>query len=350
VFTAGASLGVMTVTSIDSGSLAVNQVIAGGALPVGSIIQQQLSGTTGGLGTYLLGLPQTVASRPMLGNGVSWNNMLAILNAIPPGKGCFPTGNYTNLLVSSDMLVQYDALNLNPVPLKLYLGLPSAISTAVINSDTNDGTQSFARKNAPGVGGPYSGRVYASGPSYAYQFNGADNIHTGDYGSSRWGEVEGYVRWCVQDKGIAWTPLWRPLTGGAITRSGQVVTVPFARPAGPDFAAGVMSFQSNADDGIKTWPQNGFHVKRGGTDLTVAPTISGMNVLLTITEAINAGDALEVSYCWYGPGGTNPGISTGVGGNLVMRGPPSVLYPSGWNGVAKTIECWAWPFIETVTV
>jgi hypothetical protein len=154
----------------------------------------------------------------------------------------------------------------------------------------------------------------------------------------------------VQDKGIAWTPLWRPLTGGAITRSGQVVTVPFARPAGPDFAAGVMSFQSNADDGIKTWPQNGFHVKRGGTDLTVAPTISGMNVLLTITEAINAGDALEVSYCWYGPGGTNPGISTGVGGNLVMRGPPSVLYPSGWNGVAKTIECWAWPFIETVTV
>lgn len=370
-FTATANQGVLTVTAIASGSLAVNQVITSGVLPAGSIIQQQLSGTTGGLGTYLLGLPQTVTSRAMVGQGVSWTNMVSILNAIPPGKGCFPTRNYTNLLVSSvgytqggsadntragkeadltDMMVQFDALNLNPTPLKLYLGLPAVISTAVIGSDTNDGTQSFSRANAPGMGGPYSGRVYASGPSYAYQFNGGDNIHTGDYGSSRWGEIEGYARWLVQDKGVQWTPLWRPLTGGTITRAGQVLTVPMARPAGSDFAAGVLSFQSNADDGIKVWPANGFHVKRGGTDLTVTPAISGMNVLLTITETISNGDVLEVSYGWYGPGGTNPGLNSGVGGNLVMQGPASVLYPSGWNGAAKTIDAWAWPFLETVTL
>jgi hypothetical protein len=369
-FTASCSQGIMAVSSIASGSLAVNQVIAGGTLPAGSIIQQQIDGTPGGIGTYLLGLPQTATSRAMVGQGVSWTNMVSILNAIPPGKGAFPTRNYTDALVSSigytqggsadgtragkeadltDMLVQFDALNLNPTPLKLYLALPSQVSTATVNTDTVDGTQSFARKNAPGMGGPYSGRVYASGPSYAYQFNGGDNIHTGDYGSSRWGEIEGYARWCVQDKGVQWTPLWRPLTGEAITRSGQVLTVPFARPTGPDFAAGVLSWQSNADDGIKVWPQYGFHVKRGGADLTVAPSFSGMNVLLTITETINSGDALEVSYAWYGPGGPNPGISSGVGGNLVMHGPPSVLYPNGWHGVSKTIEAWAWPFIETVT-
>ena len=45
-----------------------------------------------------------------------------------------------------------------------------------------------------------------------------------------------------------------------------------------------------------------------------------------------------------------PASNSGVGGNLVMQGPPSVLYPNGWNGAAKTIDAWAWPFIETVTV
>ena len=63
---------------------------------------------------------------------------------------------------------------------------------------------------------------------------------------------------------------------------------------GPDFAAAPMVWQSDADDGIKVWPQMGFHVKRGGVDLTVTPTISGMNVLLAVTETISAGDSLEV--------------------------------------------------------
>ena len=369
-FTASASYGGMTVTAILSGSLAVNQGISGGALPAGTIITQQLSGTPGGLGQYLLGLPQTVSSRVMNGKGTSWNNMLAIIAATPPGAGCFPTRDYTRWLPSSvgytqggsvdntrpgkeadltDMMVQFDALNLNPAPMKFYYGLPAAISTATAFGDSGDGTQSFCRKNAPGVGGPYSGRAYASGPSYPYQFNGGDNIHTGDYGSSRWGEVEGYARWLVQDKGIAWTPLWRPLTGGAITRAGQTITVPWARPNSPDFASAPMVWQNDPVDGIKDWPQKGFHVRRGGTDLTVMPTIAGMTVQLAVTETINPGDSLEVSYAWYGPGGTNPGLNSGVGGNLVMNGPTSVLYPNGWNGVAKTIDAWAWPFIETVT-
>ena len=178
-FTASASYGVLAVTSIIDGSLAVNQVISGGAIPAGTIIQQQLSGTPGGIGTYLLALPQTVTSRAMNGKGTSWTNMLAILAATVPGAGCFPTPAYTNWLISSvgytqggsvdntragkeadltDMTIQFDALALNPTPLKFYYGLPAAISTATAYADSTDGTQSFCRKNAPGMGGPYSGR------------------------------------------------------------------------------------------------------------------------------------------------------------------------------------------------
>lgn len=230
-FTALANNGVLTVTAIASGSLAINQVLTSGGAPAGTIIQQQLDGTPGGLGTYVLGLPQTVASESMLGNGVSWTNMVAILNSVKTGAGVFPTKTFTDLLISSvgytqggsadntnagkvadltDMMVQFDALSLNPTPLKLYVGLPASISTATTASDTNQGSYTFCRLHAPGMGGTYSGRVYATGPSYPYPFNGGDNIHTNDYGSSRWGEVEAYVRRCVQDKSIQWTPLWRP--------------------------------------------------------------------------------------------------------------------------------------------
>jgi hypothetical protein len=72
--------------------------------------------------------------------------------------------------------------------------------------------------------------------------------------------------------------------------------------------------------------------------------ISGLNVLLTVTEPLISGDGLEVSYAWYGPGGVITDPVSGVGGNLVMRGPASDLFPG------RTIDAWAWPFIETIIV
>ena len=372
-FIATASYGVMTVTSITSGSLAVNQFISGGSIPVGTIITQQISGTTGGLGQYVLALPQTVASEAMVANGISWTNLVKILSKVPNGSGVFPTKQYSQLLISSfgytqggssdgtsngkvsdliEMMQEFDKLNLN-IFLRGYFGLPAGISNSTVAADSTNGTIVFCRTHYPGGSATYSNRVYATGPSYPYQFNGADNIHTGDYGSSRWGEIEGYVRWLVQDKKIPWTPLWRPLSnvaGSAITRSGNTIIIPFARPSGPDFANRVMSFQNNADDGIMEWPQKGFHVKRNGIELPLVtnPVISGMNVILDIGQPTLIGD--EVRYCWYGPGSGNPSTMTGVGGNLVMTGPPSVLYPNGWHGVPKTIDAWAWPFIENVVV
>jgi len=366
-FTGNMNRGILTVDNVISGSLAVNQVISGPAnLPAGSIIVALGTGA-GGVGTYFLGLAQTVGSESINCQGASWNNMTTVLtqakasmpyhaasaiswSSIGYTQGGAADGTNAGKVADlTDMMVQFDALSINATPLKIYLSLPCPVSNATTADVSVQGTYTFCRTNAPGQGGTYTGRAYPTGPSYPWQFNGGDNIHTGNYGSSRWGEIEGYARWLVQDKGVAWTPLWRPLTGGTITRAGQVLTVPMARPAGPDFAAGVLSFQSNADDGIKVWPQNGFHVKRSGVDLTVTPSSSGMNVLLAIAETISPGDVLEVSYAWYGPGGTNPGLNSGVGGNLVMQGPASVLYPSGWNGVAKTIDAWAWPFLESIT-
>jgi hypothetical protein len=372
-FTAQVVFGIMTVSAVATGTLALNQVISHPLLPVGTIINALGTGT-GGVGTYYLGLPQTAASTSIQCLGQSWNNMTTVLTqaqaAMPYHHAAgivwssvgYTQGSSSNADSTSqkqadldDMIRHFDLLG---PPMVFYFGLPAPTSGAVSIPSYALGewaTYLYCRVNAVGQGGTYSGRVFPTGPSYPWQFSDDTeayfgNIHTDPYGTSRWGEIEGYARWLWQDKGIAWTPLWRPLTGGAITRSGQVLTVPMARPSAPDFAAGVMSFQSsNADDGLKVWPQYGWHVYRAGVELPVTPSISGMNVLLTVGPTINPGDALEVSYAWYGPGGPTPGVMTGVGGNLVMQGPPSVLYPNGWNGVAKTIDAWAWPFAETVT-
>ena len=371
-FVGSANLGVMTVITLTSGTMAVGQVISGGALPPGTVITALGTGT-GGTGTYILGLPQTFASGSLQCLGQSWDNMKLVLTqakaAMPyhevsainwasvgytQGSSSDTSSTAQKMGDLDQMIQQFDLLG---PPMAFYFGLPAPTSGSVSIPSYALGewaTYLYCRANAIGQGGVYSGRVFPTGPSYPWQFSDDTelffgNIHTDPYGTSRWGEIEGYARWLTQDKGIPWTPLWRPLTGGAITRAGQVVTVPMARPSGPDFANAVMSWQSNIDDGVKVFPQYGWHVKRGGVDLTVAPSISGMNVLLAITETINVGDSLEVSYAWYGPGGPTPGTVTGVGGNLVMNGPASVLYPNGWNGTPKTIDAWAWPFVETVT-
>jgi len=432
----------MTVTAMTSGTITIGDTIVVGLpanTPTTTIIAQ-LSGTTGGVGTYqiLVGAAITQPSGPYQSQSVSWTNQLTILNAIQAmlpitmqaeidgqfaargvaepvvqsieidadwlaqfdpelrqiaqvkaqyvepnhdlamayrdvvgeiaprigyldanyrsvgytqGGSSGGSGQASKIADLTDMLSIYDGMALpgtSTIPLNYYLGLPANTTDSTVASAVYYGTVAFCRTHAPGQGGAWSGRCFFSSCSYPWLFNGADNIHTGDYGTTRWGEWEGYVKHLVEDLGIMWTPLWRPLTGGAITRSGQTLTVPLARPAGPDFATAPLVWQSNRDDGVKVWSQSGFHVRRRGVDLTVAPMISGMTVLLAIAETINPGDSLEVSYAWYGPGGPNPGTDPGTGGNLCMNGAPSVFYPNGWNGALKTLDAWCVPFIETI--
>lgn len=293
-------------------------------------------------------------------SGQSWQHMLQIMAATPAifpwqniadfhyrSMGYTQGGAADNTLAGkladlTAMIDAYDGLDLPGPPQNYYIGLPAAISTATVGSPTNQGSAVFCRDNQPLGSGPYSGRVFATAPSYPWKFTGADNIHTGNYGSARWGEFEGYVQYAVEDRNLAWTPLWRSLSR-PITVSGQNITVPFDLAAGTDF--GPLSWKSEAEDGLKIWPDNGFAVHRSAVALTFAGiNISADNVVLTVNEPLSPADALEVSYAWYGPGGPNPSVYPGVGGNLCQVGPPSDLFPG------NTINCWAWPFVETVTI
>lgn len=58
----GGSGGILTVTAVGSGTLAAGQALLGTGVLPGTIILNQISGTAGGIGTYLTNLGYTVAS------------------------------------------------------------------------------------------------------------------------------------------------------------------------------------------------------------------------------------------------------------------------------------------------
>ena len=367
VFTGSLNFGNLTVDSVISGTISLGQVITASNNTVisGTVLETFGSGV-GGVGTYTISLAQTVASEPMAANGTSWANQNTIINSLNTA-GIFPSVKYSKYQVSSigytqgasldntqagkisdltAMFAAYDALGLPSAgsPIKFYIGMPAANSDAIKFSDSYLGTVAFARTNAPGAGGTYSGRTYFTSPSYPWAFKGTDNIHTGDYGTARWGEVEGYVRWLVQDRNVAWTPLWRTLNAAPVLL-GQSITLSYTQPTGPDFTTACLTFQSSALDGIQVWPNMGFNVYRSASPLTITPSIISCTIVkLVVTQPLNSGDSLEVSYAYRGPGGPNPGPYTGVGGNLAMIGPASVLFPG------NTINAWAPDSVETVIV
>ncbi len=373
-FTASLTLGTLTVTSIISGTISVGQTVSGANVNAGTRILSLGTGT-GGTGTYNVsgGAAQTVGSRSMACKGTSWANMLTIINAL---NGLVPQGKYSAITYKSvgytqaasdinsvaakeadlvDMIQQYDAI----LPgMKFYLGQPAPISEGTKMVTSWYGTTQFCRDQAPTAHGTYSGRVFGVTPWYQWPFSGPNDpaygdIHTGPYGTVREGEIEGYVRYLVQDLGIMWTPLWLSLTKQITIPDHHTIVIPFDRPNSPDFANGVLSFQNDPNDGIQDWPNNGFNVIRLSDNTTlsiIGITIDGMNVVLDIFEQLQPRQQLEVSYAYYGPGGSAPGLMSGVGGNLVMQGPPSVLFPNGYQNVSKTIDSWCWPFIQDVTV
>lgn len=234
------------------------------------------------------------------------------------------------------MLADYDALALPGTatrPLHFFITHQGEPYGARVLSPSFYGTAAFVRANA-------NGRTWGTTP--IAQWRCADGWHTDAYGMCRIGEFEGYAMHVVYGEGLGrFYPLWRSLTR-PITVHGQTVSVPFDRPSGRGFAAGALTFHYDATDGLIEWPQRGFHVRRHGVELGVTPSIEGLDVRLTIAERLDRGDQLEISYAAYGPGGADKSRS-GIGGNLMMVGPPSPLFPG------KRINAWAWPFIETAT-
>jgi hypothetical protein len=237
------------------------------------------------------------------------------------------------------MTTAYDGLNLpgtDTSPLIYYVGVRPTTSLQPVGTDFMIGSLQFVRANA-------NGRTVCTGSWYQWIYQG-DGIHLTQYGTTRNGEVEGLARYITMDEGTPATPLWLSLTA-PITRSGNTYIVPFDRPVGSFFAAATMSLQGTMDDPsdpVLPWPQYGFHVYRGSTELPLVrgPIISGMNVILDVGVPALSGDT--ITYAW---NGVNDPTNTHAasGGGLIMAGPPSFFFPD------KTIDLWALPFTASAT-
>ncbi len=101
--TASIATTVLTVTVVGSGTLYPGQVIAGTNIIPGTIIISQLSGTTGGVGTYQVSNSQTFASGTVTAGAIDFNieacefrDVSSILNFLTVFTGAVTTVNTTD--------------------------------------------------------------------------------------------------------------------------------------------------------------------------------------------------------------------------------------------------------------
>lgn len=303
-------------------------------------------------GTNYLGVPA------VNGNQQPWLSQTLVINgiaaALPSAQlrlnapvynavfwqqgGSFDASSPTPTITEfTSMVDTYDALNLpgtSITPLKFYIPIRGMLSTDTVESNQSIGIRQFCRLNS---GHGSNSRVYCTYPWYQWPYDGS-GIHLAEPGLKREGDFTGLVKYIVEDEGVAFTPLWLSLTNPFVV-SGSTVTIPIDRPSGAEFASGVLGWSSDPNNGVKVWPQNGFHVYRSGVEQPLCngtPTIVGMTVVVDICEPVLSGD--EVSYAHYGLG-DGAGVAAGVGGNLMMTGPQSKVW-------AWTNDAWMWPFAE----
>lgn len=105
--------GIMTVTVVGSGTLYVGASVMGTGVATGTTILSQLSGTTGGVGTYQVSVSQTFASGTITTgphefalDNCEFRDLSTVLNALTVLTGSASTGNlnglsFTNNTISS---------------------------------------------------------------------------------------------------------------------------------------------------------------------------------------------------------------------------------------------------------
>jgi len=81
-FTGSISGTTLTVTAVASGTLIKDQVITGGSVTAGTTIVSQLTGTTGGIGTYTVSISQTRTSASLTGTFTLTSTTLTINSTI----------------------------------------------------------------------------------------------------------------------------------------------------------------------------------------------------------------------------------------------------------------------------
>lgn len=237
------------------------------------------------------------------------------------GVSFSPTGDYYDELV--DMMAAYDALNLPGTatqPLRIFLDQPNLANsgTTILNGSLAWGSNWFRQIDFTD---DHPTRACLTGPRYPFPLY--DTIHHTAYANAKIGEIEGYVKHLVLDRGQNWEPL--RITGGSI--AGAVITLTTNQP----HAHGELAIDTAMIEAAESY---GFRVYISGVKQTInSVTVDGQEITIALASAPSGGAPVEVSYAVYGPGAA-PGTHAGVWGNVKMAGPASVL----WAG--ETIDAW----------
>jgi hypothetical protein len=77
-FTGTISTTTLTVSAVASGTLAIGQFVFGANVSSGSIIQSQLTGTPGGVGTYALAVASTVGTGEAMATVAASSNFVSL--------------------------------------------------------------------------------------------------------------------------------------------------------------------------------------------------------------------------------------------------------------------------------
>lgn len=95
VVTASIATTTMTVTAVTSGTVRVGAIVTGGGTAALTLVLAQLTGTAGGIGTYLVSVSQTVASATLTASGICDTDNLVHGNTIfgVTGSGNAASGN-----------------------------------------------------------------------------------------------------------------------------------------------------------------------------------------------------------------------------------------------------------------
>jgi len=118
-FTASIAGTVMTVTSLEIGTIEVGALLYGTGVNGSTTIGEQLSGTLGGIGTYAVGPSQNAASQPMAAGGTVMMQPTDVVFQIE----CHGEGGANNAQVISTMMrdavgvARFNELNPNLTPL-----------------------------------------------------------------------------------------------------------------------------------------------------------------------------------------------------------------------------------------
>lgn len=180
-------------------------------------------------------------------------------------------------------------------------------------------------------------KVYETCPWYMLQFGPADPIHFGDAGIVIYGEIEGAVRYWVEDCGIDYKGCHITDVPGAdkITVSGQAVTVWIDRPNPPEFGNSPLVADTTLSPEV---PFYGFRAKLDGTPLTLTGDVTlstgtqvgiddveFLTATFNVVEDLSGGGTLTVNYAIKGDAPNADGTWTPTRGNLLCPGPLSVV-------------------------